>query len=101
MMLEHPERSFTTDRKGSNPDNLRSRSLQVGLRIGRSRHEGYNFNSHLSVSNKLICAIQLQGQAMQSIPVGVKGSFSLVVMPAHLASRFKDVTFLRSWRRRS
>src|ERR1700692_5123594 len=29
---------------------------------------------------------------MQSIPVGVTGSFSLVVMPDHLASRFKDVT---------
>ena len=29
---------------------------------------------------------------MQSIPVGAKGSFSLVVMPDHLASRFKDVT---------
>jgi len=29
---------------------------------------------------------------MQSIPVGSTGSFSLVVMPEHLASRFKDVT---------
>jgi hypothetical protein len=29
---------------------------------------------------------------MQSIPVGATGSFSLVVMPDHLASRFKDVT---------
>jgi fluoroacetyl-CoA thioesterase len=29
---------------------------------------------------------------MQPIPVGVTGSFSLVVMPDHLASRFKDVT---------
>src|ERR1700727_2674396 len=29
---------------------------------------------------------------MQSIPVGATGSFSLVVMPEHLASRFKDVT---------
>jgi fluoroacetyl-CoA thioesterase len=29
---------------------------------------------------------------MQSIPVGAKGSFSLFVMPDHLASRFKDVT---------
>src|ERR1700682_1237589 len=29
---------------------------------------------------------------MQSIPIGAKGSFSLVVMPEHLASRFKDVT---------
>ena len=27
---------------------------------------------------------------MLSIPVGVRGSFSLVVMPDHLASRFKD-----------
>jgi fluoroacetyl-CoA thioesterase len=36
--------------------------------------------------------IQLQGKAMQSIPVGSTGSFSLVVMPEHLASRFKDVT---------
>src|SRR5258707_14005821 len=29
---------------------------------------------------------------MQSIPVGAMGSFSLVVMPDHLASRFKDMT---------
>ena len=29
---------------------------------------------------------------MQSIPVGATGSFSLVVMPEHLASRFKDAT---------
>src|SRR5271170_333197 len=29
---------------------------------------------------------------MQSIPVGAKGSFSLVVMQEHLASRFKDAT---------
>jgi fluoroacetyl-CoA thioesterase len=29
---------------------------------------------------------------MQSIPVGTTGSFSLVVTPEHLASRFKDVT---------
>jgi fluoroacetyl-CoA thioesterase len=29
---------------------------------------------------------------MQSIPVGATGSFSLNVMPDHLASRFKDTT---------
>jgi fluoroacetyl-CoA thioesterase len=29
---------------------------------------------------------------MQSIPLGATGSFSLVVMPEHLASRFKDST---------
>jgi fluoroacetyl-CoA thioesterase len=29
---------------------------------------------------------------MKSIPIGATGSFSLVVMPDHLASRFKDVT---------
>ncbi len=29
---------------------------------------------------------------MQSIPVGAAGSFSLVVNPEHLASRFKDAT---------
>jgi fluoroacetyl-CoA thioesterase len=29
---------------------------------------------------------------MLSIPVGAKGSFSLVVTPEHLASRFKDAT---------
>ena len=27
---------------------------------------------------------------MQSIPIGVKGSFNLVVAPEHLANRFKD-----------
>ncbi len=29
---------------------------------------------------------------MQSIPVGARGSFSLVVIAEHLASRFKDAT---------
>ena len=29
---------------------------------------------------------------MQSIPVGATGSFSLLVTPEHLASRFKDVS---------
>jgi fluoroacetyl-CoA thioesterase len=29
---------------------------------------------------------------MQSIPLGAAGSFSLLVMPDHLASRFKDST---------
>jgi fluoroacetyl-CoA thioesterase len=29
---------------------------------------------------------------MQSIPVGATGSFSLMVMPEHLADRFKDAT---------
>ena len=29
---------------------------------------------------------------MQSIPIGAKGSFSLVVTPEYLANRFKDAT---------
>ncbi len=29
---------------------------------------------------------------MQSIPLGASGSFTLVVVPEHLASRFKDAT---------
>lgn len=29
---------------------------------------------------------------MQAIPIGATGSFSLVVKPEHLASRFKDMT---------
>ena len=29
---------------------------------------------------------------MQSIPVGATGSFSLLIVPDHLASRFKDAT---------
>ena len=29
---------------------------------------------------------------MKSIPVGIKGSFSLLVTPEHLANRFKDAT---------
>jgi fluoroacetyl-CoA thioesterase len=33
-----------------------------------------------------------EGYAMRSIPVGAKGSFSLVVKPDHLANRFKDAT---------
>ena len=28
---------------------------------------------------------------MQAIPIGATGSFSLVVKPDHLASRFKDM----------
>jgi fluoroacetyl-CoA thioesterase len=35
---------------------------------------------------------RLQGKVMQSIPVGATGSFSLLVLPEHLASRFKDAT---------
>jgi fluoroacetyl-CoA thioesterase len=46
----------------------------------------------LPIRTKLIHAIRLQGKAMQSIPVGTTGSFSLLVLPEHLASRFKDVT---------
>jgi fluoroacetyl-CoA thioesterase len=42
--------------------------------------------------NQAHLPIQLQGKAMKSIPVGATGSFSLVVMPDHLASRFKDMT---------
>ena len=30
------------------------------------------------------------GRAMRQIPIGAKGSFSLLVQPEHLASRFKD-----------
>jgi fluoroacetyl-CoA thioesterase len=37
-------------------------------------------------------SIQPQGKTMKSIPIGATGSFSLVVEPEHLASRFKDVT---------
>jgi fluoroacetyl-CoA thioesterase len=33
-----------------------------------------------------------KGEPMQSIPIGATGSFSLVVLPEHLANRFKDVT---------
>src|SRR5208283_3057757 len=33
-----------------------------------------------------------QGKLMQAIPVGATGSFSLIVLPDHLASRFKDAT---------
>jgi len=29
---------------------------------------------------------------MQTVPIGARGSFSLLVTPEHLASRFKDVT---------
>jgi fluoroacetyl-CoA thioesterase len=86
------DRDRLYDRSKSNPDDARSCSSQVGRWIERSRHEVHNSDLHLSASVKLICAIQLQGKAMQSIPVGATGTFSLVVMPDHLASRFKDVT---------
>jgi fluoroacetyl-CoA thioesterase len=33
-----------------------------------------------------------ESQVMQPIPVGASGSFSLLVLPEHLASRFKDST---------
>jgi fluoroacetyl-CoA thioesterase len=52
-------------------------------------HEAYN--SYL-LFRIFVHAVQHQGKAMQSIPIGATGSFSLVVMPDHLASRFKDVT---------
>jgi fluoroacetyl-CoA thioesterase len=64
----------------------------AGRRIERSRHEAYKSDLPLSATINLICTIQLQGTVMQSIPVGATGTFSLVVMPEHLASRFKDVT---------
>jgi fluoroacetyl-CoA thioesterase len=54
-----------------------------------SRHEFYDSYPQ---ALRLIRAIQLKGKAMQSIPVGATGAFSLVVTPDHLASRFKDVT---------
>jgi fluoroacetyl-CoA thioesterase len=31
-----------------------------------------------------------EGDAMQPVPIGAKGSFSLIVRPEHLASNFKD-----------
>src|SRR5438067_10852613 len=34
----------------------------------------------------------MQLDSMRSIPVGAKGSFTLVVAPDHLANRFKDAT---------
>jgi fluoroacetyl-CoA thioesterase len=37
-----------------------------------------------------IQAISDGARAMRSIPVGAKGSFTLVVAPDHLANRFKD-----------
>src|SRR6202045_198869 len=47
---------------------------------------------HLSGRIKLACTIQSKGKVMKSIPVGAAGSYSLVVAPEHLASRFKDAT---------
>jgi fluoroacetyl-CoA thioesterase len=41
---------------------------------------------------KALTGGRTKGDAMQSIPIGATGSFSLVVMPDHLASRFKDAT---------
>src|ERR671937_878340 len=35
-------------------------------------------------------AAALQGHLMRPIPVGAKGSFTLLVQPEHLANRFKD-----------
>jgi len=47
-------------------------AVRCGSRIGRRRRR--------------------QRNAMQSMPLGAKGSFSLVVTPEHLANRFKDAT---------
>src|SRR6202035_6067916 len=63
---------------------MRERSTSIESR--------YHFLLSSSASIKIMCVVQPQGKAMQSIPVGSTGSFSLVVMPEHLASRFKDVT---------
>jgi len=35
---------------------------------------------------------RLSRRTMQSIPLGAAGTFSLLIMPDHLASRFKDAT---------
>jgi hypothetical protein len=36
--------------------------------------------------------LNLERNLMRAIPPGTKGSFALVVSPAHLANRFKDAT---------
>ena len=38
---------------------------------------------------------------MGTIPIGAKGSFTLVVTPEHLANRFKDAMLPRFWPRQS
>src|SRR2546430_7307674 len=40
------------------------------------------------VSKTVTC----EGNPVQPIPLGTQGSFSLVVIPEHLANRFKDTT---------
>src|SRR2546430_16230554 len=40
------------------------------------------------VSKTVTC----EGNPVQPIPLGTQGSFSLVVIPDHLANRFKDAT---------
>src|ERR1700689_5952638 len=58
----------------------------------RERRTSIESRYHFLLSSSASIKIkQLQGKSMQSIPVGSTGSFSLVVMPEHLASRFKDV----------
>ena len=56
-------------------------STRVGARIdlprGLVHTDGFLFN---------------RADAMQSIPIGTKGTFTLVVAPEHLANRFKDAT---------
>jgi fluoroacetyl-CoA thioesterase len=43
-------------------------------------------------SDKLDPFYRSRRKTMRPIPVGAKGSFSLVVTPEHLANRFKDAT---------
>jgi fluoroacetyl-CoA thioesterase len=38
----------------------------------------------------MINRASLKGTAMKQIPLGAKGSFTLLVQPEHLANRFKD-----------
>jgi fluoroacetyl-CoA thioesterase len=40
----------------------------------------------------MLVVAAFRGQAMRQIPLGAKGSFSLLVQPEHLANRFKDAT---------
>src|ERR1700685_1302918 len=59
----------------------------------RERRTSIESRYHFLLSSSASIKIkQLQGKPMQSIPVGATGSFSLLVMPEPLGSRFKDVT---------
>src|SRR5213078_3739871 len=88
-----PARLSRDERANSNASEGRSRAWFTGKswtimqRVCDRRH-GFGISMPASRAGRQ----NAEGNPMRSIPVGVKGSFNLVVTPDHLANRFKDAT---------